>query len=85
MPRFSPPGWLVVWFLLAVPVAWAAPAAVPPSFLLILADDQSWVGTSQPMIPGDPDTASDYHRTPRIERLASRGMLFTDGYAPAPY
>ncbi len=63
----------------------AADAPLPPSFLLILADDQSWVGTSQRMVPGDPVTASDYHRTPRIEQLAARGMLFTDGYAPAPY
>ena len=63
----------------------AADTSLPPSFLLILADDQSWVGTSQRMVPGDPVTASDYHRTPRIEQLAARGMLFTDGYAPAPY
>ena len=63
----------------------AADTPLPPSFLLILADDQSWVGTSQRMVPGDPVTASDYHRTPRIEQLAARGMLFTDGYAPAPY
>lgn len=71
--------------ILSASLAAAAPAAVPPSFLLILADDQSWVGTSQPMIPDERDTASDYHRTPAIERLASRGMLFTDGYAPAPF
>ncbi|MCE2863579.1 MAG: sulfatase-like hydrolase/transferase [Opitutaceae bacterium] len=63
----------------------AAGAPLPPSFLVILADDQSWAGTSQRMIPGDPASASDYHRTPRIEQLAARGMLFTDGYAPAPY
>jgi arylsulfatase A-like enzyme len=64
----------------------AAPSTgLPPSFILVLSDDQSWVGTSQEMIPGRPETASDYHRTPQLERLAARGMLFTDGYAPAPY
>ena len=47
--------------LLAAGCFGAAP--VPPSFILILADDQSWVGTSQRMIPEDPATASDYHRT----------------------
>jgi arylsulfatase A-like enzyme len=71
-----------------VPRAWKLAAAerpLPPSFLLILSDDQSWVGTSLPMIPGRPDTASDHHRTPNLERLAAQGMRFTDGYSPAPY
>lgn len=85
MTRLLRPGVFAVFVIFSVPFAVTVPAAVPPSFLLILADDQSWVGTSQAMIPGDRDTASDYHRTPAIERLASRGMLFTDGYAPAPY
>jgi arylsulfatase A-like enzyme len=85
MPRLLRSGVLAAFVILSASLAAAAPAAVPPSFLLILADDQSWVGTSQPMIPGERDTASDYHRTPAIERLASRGMLFTDGYAPAPF
>jgi len=31
-----------------------------PNFIVILSDDQSWVGTSQRMIPENPDTASDY-------------------------
>lgn len=63
----------------------AAERPLPPSFVVILSDDQGWSGTSQPMLPGRPDSASDYHRTPALERLAARGMLFTDGYAPAPY
>lgn len=85
MPRLLRSGVFAAFVILSASLAAAAPAAVPPSFLLILADDQSWVGTSQPMIPDERDTASDYHRTPAIERLASRGMLFTDGYAPAPF
>ena len=63
----------------------AAEKPLPPNFIVILSDDQSWVGTSLPMIPGRPDTASDYHRTPCIERLAAQGMRFTDGYSPAPF
>jgi arylsulfatase A-like enzyme len=56
-----------------------------PNFIVILSDDQSWVGTSQRMIPGNPDTASDYFRTPNIERMAAQGMVFSSGYSPAPF
>jgi len=65
----------------------AAEARKPsqPNFIVILSDDQSWVGTSQRMIPGNPQTASDYLRTPNIERLAARGMIFSSGYSPAPF
>jgi len=79
-----PARWLGLVLTLA-PLASAAERPVPPSFLLILSDDQSWVGTSLPMIPGRPETASDHHRTPNLERLAAQGMRFTDGYSPAPY
>ena len=51
----------------------AAAKSSNPNFIVILSDDQSWVGTSQRMIPGDPETASDYFRTPNIERLAAQG------------
>ena len=70
-------------FLLSLSAA-AAPAA-KPNFIVILSDDQSWVGTSQRMIPGNPETASDYFRTPNIERLAAQGMVFSSGYSPAPF
>ena len=56
-----------------------------PSFVVILSDDQSWAGSSVLMMPGDPRSRSDYFRTPALERLARRGMTFTDGYAPAPF
>lgn len=54
-----------------------------PSFVVILSDDQSWVGSSVLMDPADPRTRSDYFRTPSLERLAESGIRFTDGYAPA--
>ncbi len=80
---------LTLTVLLLTPLATlhAADAQKPskPNFIVILSDDQSWVGTSQRMIPGNPDTASDYFRTLNIERLAAQGMLFADGYSPAPF
>lgn len=63
----------------------AAPlAAAQPNVLLILADDLSWVGTSVLMDPQRPDSKSDFHSTPALERLAAEGMRFTDAYAPHP-
>ena len=56
-----------------------------PNFVIILSDDQSWVGSSLKMKPEDSRTKSDYFQTPHLERLAKRGMLFTQGYAPAPF
>ena len=57
----------------------------PPNFLLILTDDQSWVGTSFLTDPDDERTKSDFYQTPNMERIAKSGMRFTNGYSPAPY
>ena len=59
-------------------------AATPPNVVLILTDDQGWTGTSVPMDKRNPDSASDLYRTPNLERLAQKGMRFSNGYAPAP-
>jgi len=56
-----------------------------PNFVVILTDDQSWVGSSVLMDPKDTRTRSDYYQTPRIDRLAKMGMRFTQGYSPAPF
>lgn len=55
----------------------------PPNIILILTDDQGWNGTSQPMLPGMASSKSDYYVTPNVERLALKGMTFSQGYAPA--
>src|SRR5512133_481810 len=57
---------------------------VPPNIILILTDDQGWTGTSIKMDDRIPGSASDYYRTPNIERLARSGMRFSNGYAAAP-
>ena len=59
--------------------------AASPNFIILMTDDQSWVGTSLKMDPDDVRTRSDYFLTPNVERLAKTGMLFNRGYAPAPY
>jgi len=58
---------------------------MPPNFIVILTDDQSWVGTSYLTDPDDPRSKSDYYQTPNMARLAQKGMRFTNGYSPAPF
>ncbi len=56
-----------------------APAAAKspkPNVLFILADDLGWMDTSL--------YGSKYYQTPNIDRLARRGMMFTDAYAANP-
>lgn len=62
----------------------AAAAESPPNFVLILSDDQDWNGLSVPMHPDLPNSKSDFHLTPNLEKFASQAMRFSSGYAPAP-
>ena len=55
-----------------------------PNFILILADDQGWNGTSVKMMHNEPGSKSEYFDTPNLEHLADRGMRFSDAYASAP-
>jgi arylsulfatase A len=71
---------LVIVQMVTMNAGWAAD---PPNFVVILTDDQSWVGSSLQMLPNDPLSKSDYYRTPNIERLAGMGMRFSQAYAPA--
>jgi arylsulfatase A len=52
-----------------------------PNIVVILTDDEGWTATSQQMLEGRTDSKSDFYRTPNIERLASMGTTFSDGYA----
>lgn len=59
-------------------------ATAQPNFVFILADDQAWNGLSRRMARNLPESGSDYHRTPNIDRLAREGMTFSRAYAAAP-
>jgi arylsulfatase A-like enzyme len=48
-----------------------------PNVVLIVADDLGWADIS----PNNPDT---FYETPNLQRLAGRGMRFTQAYAAAP-
>lgn len=48
----------------------------PPNIVFVVIDDYGWADSGC--------YGSVYHRTPHIDRLAARGMRFTDAYAAAP-
>lgn len=56
----------------------------PPNFLFILADDQSWAGLSVEMIAGKEFSKEKNFNTPNTEKLAARGMVFSQAYAAHP-
>src|SRR3954463_13143012 len=60
----------------AIPGAWAAQRAKRPNILFALADDWMWPLAS---IAGDPVV-----KTPVFDKLARRGVMFTNAYGAAP-
>jgi len=61
---------------LATPRLAAAAAGRPLNVVFILADDLGWADTSL--------TGSRFYQTPNVERLARRGVYFSDAYAASP-
>lgn len=56
-----------------------------PNFILIVSDDQGWTQTSTQMDPDDPETKSDYFRTPNMDSFFNSGVRFVRGYSPGTY
>ncbi len=69
---------------LLVGFSWLNLAAERPNFIIVYVDDLGWADTSVRMMDDDPESASDFNRTPHLEKLAARGMKFSNAYAPAP-
>lgn len=59
--------------------AWAAER---PNIILFMVDDMGWQDTSVPFY-SHPTPLNARYRTPHMERLAQRGMKFTQAYASA--
>ena len=68
-----------VWIFVAVPAgvhAVEAARSPKPNVLMIIADDlNDWIGC----LSGHPDV-----KTPNLDRLAQRGLLFTNAHCAAP-
>jgi arylsulfatase A-like enzyme len=79
----------IIPILLVASLCLIAHAADPdistrPNIILLLSDDQDWNGLSVRMHPDMPNSKSDFHRTPHLEKFAAQAMRFSSGYAPAP-
>ena len=61
-------------FLLVLPLALSA--ADKPNFLFILVDDMGWKDLGS--------YGNKIHETPNLDKLAERGMRFTNAYAACP-
>ena len=57
--------------------------AKQPNIILFLVDDMGWQDTSVPFHT-EPTVWNDLYRTPNMERLANRGMRFTQAYSASP-
>ena len=75
---------LFLILFLSAQISQAQNVAESPNFIFILADDQGWNGTSVRMIENNDLSKSDFYETPNIERIANKGIVFSNAYASAP-
>lgn len=66
-----------------LPDGTAAQQPTRPNIIFILADDLGWSSLSCFADKNNPESRSDYHETPNLEKLALNGMRFSRGYAAA--
>ena len=59
-------------------------AGKAPNFIIIYADDLGYTQTSVPMMKDRPELGHSLHQTPHLEKLATRGMRFSNAYCPSP-
>jgi len=55
-----------------------------PNFVVFYVDDLGWADTSVRMMKDVEDSRSYFHQTPNLEKLAKRGVIFSNAYSPAP-
>jgi arylsulfatase A-like enzyme len=55
-----------------------------PNFIIIYADDLGYSQLGLSMMKEKPEYGHPLHQTPNLEKLAKRGMRFSNAYAPSP-
>lgn len=75
---------IILFFLSALTFQLSAFAEKAPNFILIYIDDLGYRQTSVPMMKDRPELAHPLHQTPHLEKLADRGMRFSNAYCPSP-
>lgn len=55
-----------------------------PNFIFILVDDQGWSGTSVAMLPGNDASRTASFCMPNVDRLAARGVIFSQAMWTVP-
>jgi arylsulfatase A-like enzyme len=79
MPAMMQTAWLAVLLLVGsfvVPLSAQTTKPSKPNIIFILADDLGWTDLAC--------QGGKYYETPNIDRLASQGMRFTNGYSAGP-
>ena len=87
MLRLLLPLFFAIEFAIGLPIAAAdSPGSAPsppPNLVVFLVDDLGWQDVSVPMGPETTQFNRRY-RTPNLERLAERGVVFTNAYSSSP-
>ena len=74
---------MIVLFCLSIQMGWAQNSK-KPNIIVFYTDDQGWTDTSVAMIEGDENSKSDFYETPNLERMAAKGLVFSQAYSAAP-
>lgn len=74
---------IILLLVLSIQISWAQKSK-KPNIIVFYTDDQGWADTSVPMLEGDENSHSDFYETPNLERMADRGLVFSQAYSAAP-
>lgn len=75
----------IALFLAFSSLASRADSTRPPNFVVIMGEAQGWASLSVPLDDRDPEgSRSSFIQTPNLDRLALRGVRFSNFYAASP-
>ncbi|HEY5665533.1 MAG TPA: sulfatase-like hydrolase/transferase, partial [Gammaproteobacteria bacterium] len=75
---------MILPLICGIGLANAQTTPAEPNFLFIFIDDQAWDATAVPMLPGESFSHTPTYQMPNLERIAERGIVFSQAYATHP-